>query len=66
MSTPVQDVLSAVVNAIMTTLQTFAEAIAENAGLIATVVISLGIAYMVYRYGRRFITGLVGWFRGIF
>ena len=68
MSTPpsLADILSQVLNALQTIIYQIASAIAENASVIATVVVLGGLTYAVMRYGTRIFRGIVGWMRGLF
>jgi len=68
MATPpsLADIMTAVLNTIQTVLYEIASAVAENAGVIASVVVLGAITYMVVRYGTRMFRGVVGFFRGLF
>ena len=69
MATPVIDLgslINNVVNTLINIFQTIVNVISENANAIATLIVVGGIAYLVYRYGRRYLTGLMEWFRGLF
>ncbi len=69
MATPTVDLgalINTVVNTLVTIFQTIINVIAENASAIATLIVVGGIAYLVYRYGRRYLSGLIEWFRGLF
>ena len=68
MSTPpsLADILSQVLNALQTIIYQIAAAVAENASVIATVVVLGGLTYTVMRYGTRIFRGITGWFRGLF
>ena len=68
MSTPpsLADILGQVLNALQTIIYQVASAIAENASVIATVVVLGGLTYMVYRYGSRIFRGVSGWLRALF
>jgi len=68
MATPptLADILSAVLDTIQTVLYEIAHAVAENAGVIASVLVLGAITFMVFRYGTRIFRGVMGWFRGLF
>jgi len=68
MATPpsLADIMTAVLNTIQTVLYEIASAVAENAGVIASVIVLGAITYMVVRYGTRMFRGVVGFFRGLF
>ena len=68
MATPatLADILNQVLNALQTIMYEVAAAIAENASVIATVVVLGGMTYLVYRYGSRIFRGVTGWLRGLF
>jgi len=67
MSTPpsLAEILTSVLNAIQTILGSVATAIADNAGVIATLVVTGFIAFAVMRFGSRMLRGVTGWFRGL-
>jgi len=66
-STPtLSDILNGILSAIQSILYNVANAIAENAGVIATVVVIGGITYFVLRYGSRMFRGLTSMLRGFF
>jgi cobalamin synthase len=60
------DVLTNILTALQDILYYVANAIAENASVIATVVIIGAIAFLVMRYGSRIFRGVTGWLRGLF
>jgi len=69
MSTPthtLSDIMNAILTAIQETLYQVANAIAENASVIGSVLVIGGIAYAVMRYGSRIFRGLGRWFGGLF
>jgi len=68
MSTPpsLVDILSQVLNALQTIIYQIASAIAENASVVATVVVLGGLTYAVMRYGTRIFRGITSWMRGLF
>lgn len=60
------DVLNNVLTALQTILYQITKAIADNAQVIATVIVIGGLAYMVARYGSRILRGALGLFRVFF
>ena len=69
MATPaytIGEVLNYVLVAIQDVLGEIAKTIAENASVIATVVVLGGLGLALWRYGGRIFRGIVGWFRGLF
>jgi predicted PurR-regulated permease PerM len=60
------DVLTNILTALQDILYYVSSAIAENASVIATVVVIGAIAFMVMRYGTRIFRGVTGWLRGLF
>jgi hypothetical protein len=60
------DVLTNILTALQDILYYVANAIAENASVIATVVVIGGIAFLVMRYGTRIFRAVTGWLRGLF
>jgi len=60
------DVLTNILNALQDTLYYISSAIAENASVIATVVVIGALAALVMRYGSRIFSGVTGWLRGFF
>jgi cobalamin synthase len=60
------DVLTNILTALQDILYYVANAIAENASVIATVVVIGAIAFLVMRYGSRIFRGVTGWLRGLF
>jgi hypothetical protein len=60
------DVLTNILTALQDILYYVANAIAENASVIATVVIIGAIAFIVMRYGSRIFRGVTSWLRGFF
>jgi predicted PurR-regulated permease PerM len=60
------DVLTNILTALQDILYYVANAIAENASVIATVVVIGAIAFLVMRYGTRIFRGVTGWLRGLF
>ena len=60
------EVLNNILTAIQDILYYVASAIAENASVIATVVVIGALAFLVMRYGSRIFSGITGWLRGIF
>lgn len=68
MSTPpsLADVLTNMMTAITTILAEVAQAIADNAALVATIVVVGGLAFITMRYGSRILKGAMSWLKGIF
>jgi len=69
MSTPtysLTDILTNMLNAIQDILGNIAKVVAENASVIATVVVLGGLTYFLATYGTRLFRGIFGWFRGLF
>jgi cobalamin synthase len=60
------DVLTNILTALQDILYYVSTAIAENASVIATVVVIGAIAFLVMRYGTRIFRGVTGWLRGLF
>jgi cobalamin synthase len=60
------DVLTNILTALQDILYYVSTAIAENASVIATVVVIGAIAFLVMRYGSRIFRGVTGWLRGLF
>jgi len=69
MATPaytIGEVLNYILTAIQDILGEVAKTIAENASVIATVVVLGGLSMALWRYGGRIFRGIAGWFRGLF
>ena len=69
MATPaytIGEVLNYILTAIQDILGEVAKTIAENASVIATVVVLGGLGLALWRYGSRIFRGIAGWFRGLF
>ncbi|MEM1563000.1 MAG: hypothetical protein QXU09_04810 [Thermoproteota archaeon] len=60
------EVLTNILTALQDILYYVSTAIADNASVIATVVIVGAIAFLVMRYGSRIFKGVTGWLRGLF
>lgn len=60
------EVLTNILNALQDILYYVSTSIADNASVIATVVVVGAIAFLVMRYGSRIFRGLTGWLRGLF
>jgi predicted PurR-regulated permease PerM len=60
------EVLNNILTAIQDILYYVATAIADNASVIATVVVVGALAFMIMRYGSRIFSGITGWLRGFF
>ena len=60
------EILSKVLEAIQTIMYQIATAIADNAVVIANVLVLGGLAYGAYMVGRRLFRMVGGWFRGLF
>jgi len=66
MATPVYtlaDVMNNILVALQDILGEVAKTIAENAGVIATVLVLGGLTYVLVRYGARIFRGIAGFFR---
>ena len=61
-----QEVLNNILTAIQDILYYVSSAIAENASVIATVVVVGGLAFLLMRYGSRIFSGVTRWVRGFF
>lgn len=59
------EVLTNILTALQDILYYVSSSIAENAQVIATVVVIGAIAFMVMRYGTRVFRGVMGWLRGL-
>jgi len=69
MATPaytIGEVLNYILIAIQDILGEVAKVIAENASIIATVVVLGGLGLILWRYGGRIFAGIAGWFRRMF
>jgi len=55
------DVVNAIFNAILSIVKGIADAISQNAAVIGTAVIVVGLGYAVFRFGRR----ILDLFRGL-
>lgn len=60
------DTLSSFLSSIVGVLSSVATAIADNADVIATVMIVGALTFIVIRYGTRIMNSITGWFRGLF
>lgn len=60
------DVLNALMAGIQDTLYFIAKAVADNAQVIATIVIVGVLAYAVMRFGSRIFRSVTGWLSGLF
>jgi predicted PurR-regulated permease PerM len=60
------EVLTNILTALQDILYYVSSAIADNASVIATVVVIGAIAFLVMRYGSRIFRGVTGWLRGLF
>jgi len=60
------DVLTNILTALQDILYYISNVIAENASVIATVVVIGAIAFIVMRYGSRIFRGVTTWLRGFF
>jgi predicted PurR-regulated permease PerM len=60
------EVLTNILNALQDILYYVSSAIADNASVIATVVVIGAIAFLVMRYGSRIFRSVTGWLRGLF
>jgi hypothetical protein len=59
------DVLTAMLDGVVAILQAVATAIAENAAIIGTLLITGALIGMVVTVGSRLYRGISGWFRGL-
>jgi len=67
MSAPtLADVLTNVLNAVVTVLYEITRVIAQNASVIATIIIVGGLAFLAWRYGRRIFAGIRGMLGALF
>jgi len=57
----INDILNATLTAIQDILGNIAQAIADNAGVIATLIVVGGLTYAVVRYGTRLFRSVTGW-----
>jgi hypothetical protein len=60
------DIMTNILTAIQNIIGEVAKVLAENAGVIATVVIIGGVAMLLWRYGSRIFSGVSGMFRRFF
>jgi len=60
------DILNNVITAVANVVNSIAQAIANNASTLGTVLVLAAMGYVVFRYGRRLISGVAEFFRGIF
>jgi hypothetical protein len=60
------DIMANILAAIQNIIGEVAKVLAENAGVIATVVIIGGVAFLLWRYGSRIFSGITGMFRRFF
>jgi len=60
------DIMTNILTAIQNILGEVAKVIAENAGVIATVLVIGGVAFLLWRYGSRIFSSITGLFRRIF
>jgi hypothetical protein len=60
------EVLTNILTALQDILYYVSSAIAENASVIATVVVIGAIAMLTMRYGSRIFKGVTSWLRGLF
>jgi len=63
-TTELYHILGEILEAITAIMSEIATAIADNAAVIAEVVVLGGLAFMLMRYGSRIFSGLSGWLRG--
>lgn len=69
MTTPqytLADVMTNILTAIQDIIGSIASTLAENAGVVASVLVIGGLAMMMVRYGSRIFRGFSGFFRGLF
>ena len=60
------EVFTNILSALQDVLYYITKAIADNAQVIATVVVLGGLAYMAVTHGRRIFTSVAGFLRGLF
>lgn len=60
------EVLTNILTALQDILYYVSQSIADNASVIATVVVIGAIAMLVMRYGSRVFKGVTGWLKGLF
>lgn len=60
------DIMTNILAAIQNIIGEVCKVIAENAGVVATVLVIGGVAFLLFRYGSRIFRGITGWFRGLF
>jgi hypothetical protein len=60
------DVLNSIMNTIVTVLQNVINVISNNAAVIATLLVTGGLVFLVVRYGRRIFGGITELLRGLF
>ena len=60
------DVLNSIMNTIVTVLQNVINVISQNAGIVATLLVTGGLVFLVVRYGRRIFGGISDLLRGLF
>ena len=65
MTYTLNDILNSILTAVQDILGNVASAIADNASVIATLVVLGGLTYAVVRYGARIFRGIAGWVRGV-
>jgi hypothetical protein len=65
-TTTLSDVLNNIMNTIVTILQNVISVIANNAGVIATLLVVGGLVFLTVRYGRRIFAGITEFLRGLF
>ena len=60
------DVLSGILNTVVNILLSVVNVIAQNAGIIATLLVIGGLVFLTVRYGRRIFAGITELLRGLF
>jgi hypothetical protein len=60
------DVMTNVLNAVVAVLYQITKVIADNASVIATILVVGAVAFLAYRYGSRIFRGITGWLRALF
>jgi uncharacterized ion transporter superfamily protein YfcC len=60
------DVLNSIMNTIVNVLQNVINVISQNAGIVATLLVTGGLVFLVVRYGRRIFGGISDLLRGLF
>ncbi len=62
----IADIMTNILATIQNIIGEVAKVLAENAGVVATVVVIGGVAMLLWRYGSRLFSGISGIFRRLF